>query len=107
MQTRIDRAHEGSWRWDPWTGVLWAISLVAISIFLRILSDILVRGLGQTSWSFIVEAPRNAGRAGGIGPILISTLLIVMMRSRSRARRNLLITNRNVYRSESDGEPLS
>jgi phosphate transport system permease protein len=79
MQTRIDLAHEGSWRWDPWTGVLWAISLVAISIFLWILSDILVRGLGQISWSFIVEAPRNAGRAGGIGPILISTLLIVLV----------------------------
>jgi phosphate transport system permease protein len=79
MQTRIDLTHEGSWRWDPWTAILWTVSLVAISVFFWILSDILVRGLGQISWSFIVEAPRNAGRAGGIGPILISTVLIVLV----------------------------
>jgi phosphate transport system permease protein len=59
--------------------LLWAVSLLAISVFLWILADIVVRGLGQISWSFIVEAPQNAGRAGGIGPILVSTLLILFV----------------------------
>lgn len=29
------------------------------------------------SWSFLFDAPADAGRSGGIGPILISTLLIL------------------------------
>lgn len=41
------------------------------------LFDVLSLGLDTVSWAFLIEAPRAAGRAGGIGPILVSTALIV------------------------------
>lgn len=41
------------------------------------LLDLLIKGIGHLSWQFLFSAPENAGRAGGIAPILVSTLLIV------------------------------
>jgi phosphate transport system permease protein len=52
---------------------------VAVSVFFWILADVFVRGVGQISWSFIADAPQKAGRAGGIGPILVSTALILIV----------------------------
>jgi phosphate transport system permease protein len=46
-------------------------------MFLWILSDIIWHGAGRLSWEFLTAAPENAGRRGGIGPILVSTLLIL------------------------------
>jgi phosphate transport system permease protein len=46
-------------------------------MFLWLLSDIIWHGAGQISWEFLTAAPENAGRRGGIGPILVSTLLIL------------------------------
>ncbi|GJL59622.1 MAG: phosphate transport system permease protein PstA [Nitrospirales bacterium] len=45
--------------------------------FIWIMGDLLWNGWDQLSFSFVFSAPQNAGREGGIGPILISTLLIV------------------------------
>lgn len=42
-----------------------------------LLWDVLSVGLPQLSWAYLSEAPRDAGRAGGIGPILLSTLMIL------------------------------
>jgi phosphate transport system permease protein len=47
------------------------------AIFMWILSDILWHGVGQLSWEFFTTEPKNAGREGGIAPILVSTLLIM------------------------------
>jgi phosphate transport system permease protein len=79
MQTQIDLIRQESRRRDPWGAILWVVSLAAISVFFWVLADIVVRGVGQISWSFIVDAPRNAGRSGGIGPILVSTVLILLV----------------------------
>ena len=79
MQAQINLMRQRSRRWSAWTGVLWAVSLLTVSVFFWILADVFVRGMGQISWSFIAEAPRNAGRAGGIGPILVSTVLILIV----------------------------
>jgi phosphate transport system permease protein len=38
---------------------------------------VLWHGVSRLSPSFLLAAPDNAGRAGGIGPILVSTLLIL------------------------------
>lgn len=57
--------------------MVWAIALLITGIFLWIVGDILWHGWGQLSWDFLVMAPSNAGREGGIGPILVSTLLIL------------------------------
>jgi phosphate transport system permease protein len=47
------------------------------AVFLWILSDIVWHGAGQLSWEFLTAPPRHAGREGGIGPILVSTVLIL------------------------------
>lgn len=59
------------------TIVIWTIALLISSLFFWLLGDILWHGVGQLSWSFLTEPTRNAGRAGGIGPIIVSTLLIL------------------------------
>lgn len=59
------------------TIIVWAIAAVVTAIFLWILSDIIWHGAGRLSWEFLTAAPENAGRRGGIGPILVSTLLIL------------------------------
>ncbi|MEA5574397.1 phosphate ABC transporter permease PstA [Calothrix sp. UHCC 0171] len=59
------------------TLVFWAIALFVTAVFCWILGDILWHGVGQVSWEFLTTTPRNAGREGGIAPILISTCLIL------------------------------
>ncbi len=57
--------------------LVWSTVLLVTGLFVWILADIVWHGMGQMSWEFLSAAPRNAGRAGGIGPILVSTLLIL------------------------------
>jgi phosphate transport system permease protein len=59
------------------TLVLWAIALLVTAFFGWILGDIVWHGSGQISWDFLTTAPQNAGREGGIAPILVSTCLIL------------------------------
>ncbi|MBW4576488.1 MAG: phosphate ABC transporter permease PstA [Aphanothece sp. CMT-3BRIN-NPC111] len=59
------------------TVVVWAIALLVTAVFFWILSDIIWHGARQLSWEFLTTEPRNAGRAGGISSILISTALIL------------------------------
>ncbi|MFW7377701.1 MAG: phosphate ABC transporter permease PstA [Oligoflexus sp.] len=46
-------------------------------VFVGILAHIFVQGAGQISWEFLLTEPSNAGRAGGIAPILVATLMIL------------------------------
>ncbi len=57
--------------------VVWSAAILISTVFFLILSSIVWHGIGQISWEFITAAPENAGRAGGIGPILVSTGLIL------------------------------
>lgn len=59
------------------TLLIWSAALLVATAFLWLLGDLVWQGVGHLSWSFIVTGPENAGRAGGIAPILISTLLII------------------------------
>ncbi|BAZ43265.1 phosphate ABC transporter, permease protein PstA [Chondrocystis sp. NIES-4102] len=61
------------------TLVLWAIALGVTAVFCWILGDILWHGVGQLSWEFLTTVPQNAGREGGIAPILVSTILILVV----------------------------
>lgn len=56
---------------------LWAAFLFVCGSFLWILGDLLVHGAGAVDWDFLTKSPRDAGRAGGILPILVSTLLVL------------------------------
>jgi phosphate transport system permease protein len=59
------------------TVAVWAAAVVTAGIFVWIVGDLIRLGAMNVTSSFIVDAPRDAGRAGGIGPMLVSTLLIL------------------------------
>lgn len=61
---RIDRA----------TAVIcWGVALAVAGTFGRMLYDLVRHGAARLSWTFLVAPPSDAGRAGGLGPILVST----------------------------------
>lgn len=58
-------------------GAIWGAVLLIVAIFLWMLGDLALQGTGRLSLSFLLDAPQDAGRSGGIWPILLSTLLIL------------------------------
>lgn len=56
---------------------VWSSAALVAGAFLWLLGDMLWHGAAQLSWDFLTMAPERAGRGGGIGPILVSTLLIL------------------------------
>jgi len=58
---------------------VWTAACLVGGFFLWLLSDIVWHGVAQISWEFLTAAPLNAGRDGGIGPILVSTALILLV----------------------------
>ncbi len=64
-------------RWS--LAATWGAALLVFAVVLWMLGDLLWRGLPGLSLSFLIEMPRDAGRAGGIAPILVSTLLILLV----------------------------
>lgn len=59
------------------TAVVWLAAAVVTAVFCWILGGLMLGGLSQVSRSFLIESPGNGGRTGGIGPILVSTVLIL------------------------------
>lgn len=53
----------------------WLCALSVFFIFSLVVFDIAARGISGLGWSFFLESPANAGRDGGIAPILASTLM--------------------------------
>lgn len=53
-------------------------ALATLGAFFGILWDLIRLGLPSLSWSFLTGDVEEAGRAGGIGPLLVSTLLILL-----------------------------
>ncbi|MEO0867153.1 MAG: phosphate ABC transporter permease PstA [Cyanobacteria bacterium J06642_11] len=69
-------------RLSPWpdlilTGMAWGTALGVSAVFLWVMGSILAQAAGHISVSFLLAEPMNAGREGGIAPILVSTLLIL------------------------------
>ncbi len=63
---------------DQLLGVCAWLTALSVVIFVGwIIGDILWHGLRHLSWTFLTAAPEDAGRSGGIGPILVSTLLLL------------------------------
>ena len=58
---------------------VWGVAASVTAVFVCIVGDLVWHGMGRVSWSFIVEMPRDAGRAGGIGPMIVSTGLILIV----------------------------
>jgi phosphate transport system permease protein len=59
------------------TAAMWLVALAVGGVFAAIVGDLLRHGAADVSWRFVLEPPGDAGRAGGIGPILVSTLAIL------------------------------
>lgn len=59
--------------------LIYLVVLCVSSVFLWILTDLIRGGSALLSWDFITNAPRDAGRAGGISSILVSTLLVLLI----------------------------
>ncbi len=58
---------------------VWMAAMLVIGTLVWILTDIAVRGLSEIDFAFLTDEVRDAGRAGGIGPILLSTALILLV----------------------------
>lgn len=61
------------------TIVMWLVAGLITAVFACLLGDIVWHGAGRISWDFLASLPRNAGREGGILPVLVATLLILLV----------------------------
>ena len=59
------------------TVLVWSAAALITGVFVWLLSDIVWHGVGRVNWAFLTSPARDAVRAGGIGPILVSTALIL------------------------------
>ncbi len=59
--------------------VIWSIAAMIVGVLLWILADIALRGLSHVSWQFLTSEPESAGLKGGIAPLIVSTLLILLV----------------------------
>lgn len=68
-----------SWNLREWLAFasVWGAAVLVTATFCWLLGDIIWHGLSHISWTFLTAPPENAGRRGGIGPILVSTGLIL------------------------------
>ena len=57
--------------------LMWGAALSIAAIFLWLIGDVLIHGLSALSWDFLSLSPQNAGRSGGIAPILVATAAIM------------------------------
>ncbi len=57
----------------------WLAAIAILALFVWLCRDILLSGLPLLSWSYLSDVPAHAGRSGGIAPILVSTLLILLV----------------------------
>lgn len=55
----------------------WSAAAVVAAAFLWIVGDVARHGFVRLSWEFLTAAPERAGRAGGIGTVLVSTAAIL------------------------------
>ncbi|HGM5584978.1 phosphate ABC transporter permease PstA [Pseudomonas shirazensis] len=62
-----------------WTAMLYGLALGAIAMLLWPLLTVFGNGVQVLSWEFLSSSPVDAGRGGGIAPILVSTLGIVLV----------------------------
>ncbi len=60
-------------------GVLWASGIFTIIILIVIIGYILFRGLPAVNLEFLLTEPINSGRAGGIAPMIVSSIYVTLL----------------------------
>ena len=68
--------------------VVRAAVAAVVLVLAAIVMHVVTRGAALVSWDFLTTAPRAAGRAGGIAPVLVSTAEI----SSCSVTRPLMVT---------------
>ncbi len=53
--------------------LLGAAPVATLALAAAVVTAVSAEGAGHVSWAFLVEAPTDAGRSGGIAPILAAT----------------------------------
>lgn len=84
------RLRPSLWRDAPWRWrvlavprdvvahlAVWGAALTVVAAFAWILADVVTHGAPHLSTTFLTAPPSNAGRGGGVAPILVSTALIL------------------------------
>ena len=59
--------------------VIWTSALLVVAFLAGLIGTVAWHGVSKLSLDFIVQPPRDAGLAGGIGPILVSTLVLLVI----------------------------
>lgn len=59
--------------------LMYGCAFLVVASLVWVLGDVVVEGLRHFSWQFMFTAPQDAGRTGGIGPILVSTIWILLI----------------------------
>lgn len=61
------------------TILFWLSALAVTAILITIIGYIIIKGVPSLSLDFILEAPRRAGKEGGISTTIVSTLYITLV----------------------------
>lgn len=82
MPKRISEHKSNEWmshkiRESVATTVVWISASCVCALLVWVIADVAYRGLSQVNLNFLTEEVADAGRAGGIGPIILSTSLIL------------------------------
>ncbi|MGI9489285.1 MAG: PstA family ABC transporter permease [Geminicoccaceae bacterium] len=87
------KARTGRFRWSiqPVDAVVGLGVVMVVVVFGMIIADILFLGFPMITPDFLLDGPRQGGRAGGIGPILVSTLLVTSIAILSAAPIGLFL----------------
>lgn len=59
--------------------VLGAATLLTVVVLVFIIAFVLVKGLPGVTWEFLSSAPKDMGKAGGIFPTLVGTVLLPLL----------------------------
>jgi len=59
--------------------VIWVAALVTLAVLLLIVIYTLLRGMPRVSWTFLSAEPTDMGRAGGILPAVIGTVMLALL----------------------------
>jgi len=57
----------------------WLGSLLILFFFIALITDVIVHGISRIDIDFFLNSPENAGRLGGIAPMLLSTMLLLVL----------------------------
>jgi phosphate transport system permease protein len=67
------------WKDKLITAGFWLSALIIVAILAGIIGYIVIRGISSVNLNFILQPPRQAGRAGGISTTIVSTLYLTLM----------------------------